>query len=77
MAGDDHYLTLQCPDKAGIVYAVTGLLAKENLTILDLQQFSELDSKTFFMRVHFEHAAELTNLQEKMAHLATEMSMSY
>src|SRR3954469_4058440 len=24
---DDHYLTLSCPDKSGIVYAVTGLLA--------------------------------------------------
>jgi formyltetrahydrofolate deformylase len=77
MAGDDHYLTLQCPDKAGIVYAVTGLLAKENLTILDLQQFSDPDSKTFFMRVHFGHAAELTNLHKKMQNLAAEMSMSY
>ncbi|KAI8941186.1 hypothetical protein NX059_002423 [Plenodomus lindquistii] len=77
MAGDDHYLTLQCPDKAGIVYAVTGLLAKENLTILDLQQFSDPDSKTFFMRVHFGHAAELSGLQESMKKLAEEMKMDY
>lgn len=77
MAGDDHYLTLSCPDKAGIVYAVTGLLAKENLTILDLQQFSDPDSKTFFMRVHFGHAADVSALQESMKALAAEMSMAY
>ncbi|OAL53075.1 Formyltetrahydrofolate deformylase [Pyrenochaeta sp. DS3sAY3a] len=77
MPSDDHYLTLQCPDKAGIVYAVTGLLAKENLTILDLQQFSDPDSKTFFMRVHFGHAAELSGLQASMASLAAEMNMDY
>ncbi|KAH8707588.1 formyl transferase [Phaeosphaeriaceae sp. PMI808] len=77
MAGDDHYLTLQCPDKSGIVYAVTGLLAKENLTILDLQQFSDPDSKTFFMRVHFGHSPELAGLESSMKALAEEMKMDY
>ncbi|KAL1595481.1 hypothetical protein SLS59_008415 [Nothophoma quercina] len=77
MAGSDHFLTLSCPDKAGIVYAVTGLLAKENLTILDLQQFSDPASKTFFMRVHFGHATELDDLQKSMAELAKDMSMTY
>ena len=77
MAGSDHFLTLSCPDKAGIVYAVTGLLAKENLTILDLQQFSDPASKTFFMRVHFGHATELDGLQKSMAELAKDMSMTY
>lgn len=77
MASDDHYFTLQCPDKAGIVYAVTGLLAKENLTILDLQQFSDPDSKTFFMRVHFGHASDVSALQESMKNLAEEMKMDY
>jgi formyltetrahydrofolate deformylase len=77
MAGSDHFLTLSCPDKAGIVYAVTGLLAKENLTILDLQQFSDPASKTFFMRVHFGHATELDALQKSMAELAKEMNMTY
>ncbi|KAF1360924.1 Formyltetrahydrofolate deformylase [Lizonia empirigonia] len=77
MAGSDHFLTLSCPDKAGIVYAVTGLLAKENLTILDLQQFSDPASKTFFMRVHFGHATELSGLQKSIAELAKDKSMTY
>ncbi|KAJ4374661.1 hypothetical protein N0V86_007534 [Didymella sp. IMI 355093] len=77
MAGSDHFLTLSCPDKAGIVYAVSGLLAKENLTILDLQQFSDPASKMFFMRVHFGHATELAGLEKSMAELAKDMSMTY
>ena len=52
MAKDDHYLTLSCPDRTGIVYAVTGLLAKHELTILDLQQFSDSVSSKFFMSVY-------------------------
>jgi len=77
MAGDDHFLTLSCPDKAGIVYAVTGLLARQNLTILDLQQFSDPDSKRFFMRVHFGHASDLSALQDPLKKLAEEMEMDY
>jgi formyltetrahydrofolate deformylase len=74
---EDHFLTLSCPDKAGIVYAVTGLLAEQSLTILDLQQFSDPVSKTFFMRVHFGHATDLSQLHPPLAKLASEMSMDY
>lgn len=74
---DDHYLTLSCPDKSGIVYAVTGLLAAQDLTILDLQQFSDPVSKRFFMRVHFGHAASLDSLQPSITKLAEEMQMEY
>ncbi|KAF1971261.1 Formyltetrahydrofolate deformylase [Bimuria novae-zelandiae CBS 107.79] len=77
MAGDDHFLTLSCPDKSGIVYAVTGLLAQQNFTILDLQQFSDPDSKKFFMRVHFGHATDLSALQAPLQKLAGELQMSY
>jgi len=50
---NDHILTLSCPDKPGIVHAVTGIFAREQLNILDLQQFSDPASEKFFMRVHF------------------------
>ncbi|KAF2713025.1 formyltetrahydrofolate deformylase hydrolase [Pleomassaria siparia CBS 279.74] len=74
---NDHFLTLSCPDKAGIVYAVTGLLAAQNLTILDLQQFSDPISKTFFMRVHFGHASDLSSLHPPLKELAEKMEMDY
>jgi formyltetrahydrofolate deformylase len=75
--GTDHYLTLKCPDKPGIVHAVTGLLAAHDLNILDLQQFSATDSNTFFMRVHFGHAADLSHISAPLAELAENMNMGY
>ncbi|KXJ88260.1 formyltetrahydrofolate deformylase [Microdochium bolleyi] len=75
MAGVDHILTLSCPDKPGIVHAVTGLLAKHSLNILDLQQFSDPTSNTFFMRVHFGPAdADLANIKDDMATLKADLA---
>lgn len=74
---DDHFLTLSCPDKPGIVHAVTGLLAKHNLNIVDLQQFSDPASQTFFMRVHFGYASDLSSLEPELEKLAQEMKMDY
>ncbi|RYO92652.1 hypothetical protein DL766_007009 [Monosporascus sp. MC13-8B] len=75
MSGSAHILTLSCPDKPGIVHAVTGLLASHELNILDLQQFSDPTSNKFFMRVHFGHAESTTDLEEGMSKLSTELQM--
>ncbi|ETN41285.1 formyltetrahydrofolate deformylase [Cyphellophora europaea CBS 101466] len=69
----DHVLTFTCPDKPGIVYAVTGVLAHYNLTILDLQQFSDPVQKKFFMRVHFGHADDVTHLDQPLNSLNLNM----
>ncbi|KFH42113.1 Formyltetrahydrofolate deformylase-like protein [Hapsidospora chrysogenum ATCC 11550] len=53
----DHILTLSCPDRPGIVHAVTGIFAAYGHNIADLQQFSDPSSNRFFMRVHFSPAA--------------------
>lgn len=74
---NDHYLTLSCPDKPGIVHAVTGLLAKHELNILDLQQFSDPTSEKFFMRVHFGHAQDTEHLKPEITELAEQMKMDY
>ncbi|CZR63754.1 probable Formyltetrahydrofolate deformylase [Phialocephala subalpina] len=50
---DEYILTISCPDRPGIVHAVTGFLAQHNLNIVDSQQFGDPTSKKFFMRVHF------------------------
>ncbi|KAI5920813.1 formyl transferase [Camillea tinctor] len=76
MAANDHILTLSCPDKPGIVHAVTGMLASHGLNILDLQQFSDRTSQNFFMRVHFGHAESTSNLNEPLKNLSTEMQMT-
>jgi len=75
--GTDHYLTLQCPDRPGIVHAVTGIFAVHDLNILDLQQFSATDSNTFFMRVHFGFAADVSHISAPLAELAAKWNMTY
>ncbi|SDK67622.1 formyltetrahydrofolate deformylase [Glycomyces sambucus] len=46
-------LTVSCPDRLGIVYAVSGFLTRRDANIEDSQQFSEHGSGRFFMRVAF------------------------
>ena len=40
-------LTLSCPDRPGIVHAVSGFLAARNCNILDSQQFGDRDFERF------------------------------
>ncbi|PZU61423.1 MAG: formyltetrahydrofolate deformylase [Brevundimonas sp.] len=49
-------LTLSCPDRHGIVAAVSGFLMQRDANISDAQQFGDAVSGTFFMRVVFEPA---------------------
>ena len=50
-------LTLSCPDRHGIVAAVSAFLLQRDANISDAQQFGDASSQTFFMRVVFEPAA--------------------
>ena len=45
-------LTLSCPDRVGVVHAVTGFLAEQEANILDSQEWGDPDTGRFFMRVH-------------------------
>ncbi|MGB3319685.1 MAG: formyltetrahydrofolate deformylase [Sphingopyxis granuli] len=51
-----YVLTFSCIDAVGIVAAVTGLLAEADGFILDSQQYANLESGRFFMRVAFRAA---------------------
>ncbi|MPZ60370.1 MAG: formyltetrahydrofolate deformylase [Propionibacteriales bacterium] len=50
----EFVLTLVCPDRPGIVYAVSSFLVQHHGNILESQQFNERVDDRFFMRVHFE-----------------------
>jgi formyltetrahydrofolate deformylase len=47
-------LTLACPDRPGIVHAVTGALAGQGANITEAQQFNDAGTGLFFMRVAFD-----------------------
>ena len=53
MSDRELILTLSCPDRRGIVYAVARAIAEGGGNILDSQQFGDPDQSVFFMRVHF------------------------
>ncbi len=48
-----YILTLSCPDKSGIVHAVSGLLLKHGANIEEAAQFNDAQTGLFFMRVQF------------------------
>ena len=49
--GRQYVLTLSCPDKPGIVYAVASFLVQHSANILASQQYGEAPDGRFFMRV--------------------------
>jgi formyltetrahydrofolate deformylase len=51
--GLEFILTLSCPDKPGIVYAVSSFLVQHSANIIASQQFGQPDDGRFFMRVNF------------------------
>ncbi|GAA2222507.1 formyltetrahydrofolate deformylase [Streptomyces amakusaensis] len=57
---DQYVLTLSCPDKQGIVHAVSSYLFITGCNIEDSQQFGDQDTGLFFMRVHFSAEAPVT-----------------
>ena len=47
-------LTFTCDDRSGIVAAVSGFLAERDGFILDSQQYADLDTERFFLRLEFQ-----------------------
>jgi formyltetrahydrofolate deformylase len=76
----EHVLTLDCPERAGIVHAVSGFLLEHGGNILDIKQFGDRRHGHFFMRVHFvtPAAAGLTGkLRQEFEPLALGFGMNW
>ncbi|WP_308797775.1 formyltetrahydrofolate deformylase [Agromyces silvae] len=73
-------LTLTCPDRPGIVHAVTGYFLARGGDIAESQQYGDPDSGRFFMRVEVRLPQGLRSLQELRAEfepLADSLSMQW
>ncbi len=70
-------LTLSCPDRAGIVHAVAGLLAAHGGNITESQQFGDPLSGLFFMRVQVMATATRAELAGAVAELAQGFDMTW
>ncbi|HRD60031.1 MAG TPA: formyltetrahydrofolate deformylase [Nocardioides sp.] len=75
----DFVLTLSCPDRPGIVHAVTGFLLRFGGNILESQQFDDVRHDRFFMRIDFEVSSPISAdvLREEFASVAGEFDMDY
>jgi formyltetrahydrofolate deformylase len=80
MPDHQYVLTLSCPDRPGIVSAVSTFLAHNGQNILDAQQFDDIETGKFFMRVVFtaaDLAVELGALQTGFAAIAERFGMDW
>ena len=78
MTTSSHWvLTLDCPDRPGIVHAVTGAVAAAQGNITELQQFSSIDTGRFFMRVQVQTGFERSSFEESLRPLAAYLQASW
>jgi formyltetrahydrofolate deformylase len=80
MPNSQFVLTLSCPDRPGIVSAVSTFLAQNGQNILDAQQFDDIETQKFFMRVVFtaaDLAVELSALQTGFTAIAQRFAMEW
>ncbi|WFB08901.1 formyltetrahydrofolate deformylase [Streptomyces sp. LX-29] len=78
-ASDQYVLILSCPDKQGIVHAVSSFLFMTGCNIEDSQQFCDRDTGLFFMRVHFraESPVRLESLRASFAAVGESFQMDW
>jgi len=78
--GREYVLTLSCPDKPGIVYAVASFLVQQSANILASQQYGESPDGRFFMRVHFSvppGGVQLAELEQGFSWVAEAFHMAW
>jgi formyltetrahydrofolate deformylase len=76
MSTQGFILKISCPDRPGIVHAVSQFLFNQTANILDSAQFSDTFTSRFFMRVHFAKTSQELNLQ-KLRELFKEIGDSF
>jgi formyltetrahydrofolate deformylase len=59
-------IVIQCRDQVGLVAAITGVLAGEQLNIVSLREHVDKTANRFFIRVHVEQDADSGRLHEKL-----------
>ncbi|GAB3696848.1 formyltetrahydrofolate deformylase [Actinocorallia lasiicapitis] len=69
-----YVLTLSCPDRPGIVAAVSGLLAANECNILESQQYGDPTTGRFFLRIQFDGTGEI---RPELAALAAEFAWDW
>ncbi|MDM0010935.1 formyltetrahydrofolate deformylase [Variovorax sp. J22P168] len=72
-----YILTLSCPDRTGIVHAVSGFLLERGGNIEEAAQYNDHHTGLFFMRVRFACEQGESVLREQIAALAADFGMHW
>jgi len=59
-------IVIQCKDQVGLVAAISGALAKENINIISMREYVDKEDNHFFMRVEIEQSTDAAILEEKL-----------
>jgi formyltetrahydrofolate deformylase len=76
----DFVIALDCPDRPGIVHAVSGFLVEHGGNIIESQQFGDSLNGRFFMRIDFSMAdssVTAESLREEFSVVARMFEMTY
>jgi len=74
---ESYVLTMSCPDRPGIVHAVSGVLAGLGGNITESQQFGDPGTGTFLMRVQADVARGEDELGRAFEPVATSFGMTW
>ena len=77
MNQENYYLTLTCPNRPGIVAAVSTYIYQAGGDIEEAQQFDDKDSKRFFMRVSFSCAVDAETLRKGFVEIAKRFELNW
>ena len=81
MTSPHHYtLTISCPDRSGIIAAVSGFIAKHNGWIVEASYHTDLEAQRFFMRQEILADSlpfTLDEFQTQFSGLASEFNMDW
>ena len=73
-----YILTLSCPDRRGLVHAVSGFLLEQGANIEEASQYNDNATGLFFMRVQFAcENTDIAALKEATAQLAQTYEMKW
>jgi len=73
-----YILTLSCPDRRGLVHAVSGFLLEQGANIEEAAQFNDAATGLFFMRVQFVCSdTDAAALKSALAELAARFEMRW
>ncbi len=77
MAHNEYILTLHCPDRPGLVFAVSKWLVGHGCNIVASDQFGDPHSGRFFLRLAFVGEATLGALMDSFVAVADRYGMSW